>query len=372
MVNCVTCNGPVLVTQKRIKCTNSSCQHIHHLECVKCTNDSPSMRSKWTCPQCSASKPRSGDNGNTPVGGQRVAESKNSPPTAKEPITKVSDSLDRVSAACSLADVRNLIKMELGTMRNQLETSFKKFIHDELAPLRSELESSFKRFICDELRPLRTEIQEIKESIEFTDSKYNDVAKRMVEMEGKVTGFSASKAEMKDLKKIINQLEESFESKEQWGRRSNIEILGIPERKGENLLEIFKEINSLARTSVDCNTDIDFINRVAPRNNEDKRPKAIIVRFMARYKKDDCLNSLKKLRDFKACDIGFPGSSSNIYFNDHLTSGNKVLLKQARNLAKERAYKYTSWVKNCSIFVRKSDTSPVINIASKNDLKKIK
>lgn len=377
MVNCAACKSQVLVTQKRIKCTDSKCLHTYHNDCVNFSNDSPSVRSKWICPECIASRPRSGNNSNTPVRGQRAMENKTSPPSSNEPCSPspqdgVSESSVRDSAVCSLVDVGHLIKVEISKMRNELEASFKKFIRDELTPLRSELESTIRKFISDELSPLRSQVQEIKDSMEFIDSKYDDFAKRLVAMEDKVTGIATSRAEVKDLKKVINQLENSFNSKEQWGRRSNIEILGIPEKKNENLLEIFKEINILAKTPIDCNTDIDFINRIAPRNNEDKRPKAIVVRFLARYKKDDCLSSLKKLRDFKACDIGFHGSNSNIYFNDHLTSSNKALLKQARTLAKEKAYKYTSWVKNCSIFVRKTDTSPVINIASMEDLKRIK
>lgn len=78
---------------------------------------------------------------------------------------------------------------------------------------------------------------------------------------------------------------------------------------------------------------------------------------------------MRKLK-LKACDLGFSGNSS-IHFNEHLTSANKALLKRAKEVAKERNYTYV-WVKNCSVMVRRSDTSPVIHISNVMDLNKIK
>ncbi|XP_073955712.1 uncharacterized protein [Choristoneura fumiferana] len=160
-------------------------------------------------------------------------------------------------------------------------------------------------------------------------------------------------------------------SKEQWARRSNIEIQGIPETNNENLLQIFTKITEIAGFPINVSTDIDFITRVAHMESKSKKPKAIIVRFLARYKKDDCLSRLRKLRDFKACDAGFAGSNSSIYFNDHLTKANKLLLKDAKKLAAEKSYKWV-WVRHCCIMVRRDDTSKVLNILTSEDLKEIK
>ncbi|XP_063529580.1 uncharacterized protein LOC134740857 [Cydia strobilella] len=162
-------------------------------------------------------------------------------------------------------------------------------------------------------------------------------------------------------------------SKEQWARRSNIEIQGIPEAKNENLLDIFSNLTKMAGFPINVDTDIDFITRVAPMSSDTKKTKAIVVRFLARYKKDDCLNRLRKLRDLKACDVGFAGNNSPIYFNDHLTKVNKLLLKDAKRIARDNGYKWV-WVKVTVhfIMVRRNDTSAVINILSSEDLKKNK
>ncbi|KAI8422106.1 hypothetical protein MSG28_009994 [Choristoneura fumiferana] len=146
---------------------------------------------------------------------------------------------------------------------------------------------------------------------------------------------------------------------------------GIPETNNENLLQIFTKITEIAGFPINVSTDIDFITRVAHMESKSKKPKAIIVRFLARYKKDDCLSRLRKLRDFKACDAGFAGSNSSIYFNDHLTKANKLLLKDAKKLAAEKSYKWV-WVRHCCIMVRRDDTSKVLNILTSEDLKEIK
>ncbi|CAH2095044.1 unnamed protein product [Euphydryas editha] len=108
---------------------------------------------------------------------------------------------------------------------------------------------------------------------------------------------------------------------------------------------------------------------VASKSQENKKPKPIVVKFLCRWKKDDFLAQVKKLK-LKCSDIGFSSNDNFIYFNDHLTSKNKVLLQSVKKSAKEKGYRYV-WVKNCCIMVRRNDTSPVLHIINVNDLKKI-
>ncbi|XP_045445727.1 uncharacterized protein LOC123653788 [Melitaea cinxia] len=82
--------------------------------------------------------------------------------------------------------------------------------------------------------------------------------------------------------------------------------------------------------------------------------KPIIARFISRYRKDECLAQLRKLK-ITAMDLGFASGKVPIHFNDHLTSNNKALLKRAKSIAKEKHYKYV-WVRNCSIMARHTDT----------------
>lgn len=359
MVTCSACNVVVLVTQKRIKCTSAGCSKNYHQDCVDYA-DSPAARSIWVCPACVAARPKGGDNTNTPVQGKSQKSVSDSKPVAvaAEPLSQAcgsrgvaADNSRSRNAAFTLGDVKELLRSEMSQMRADIAT--------------------VKNFIQNEFGPLKAEVKELKESVAFFDVKYDDLVKRVEGLEKKVSALGSSKAELKEVKSTIAKIDWELNTKEQWARRSNIEIQGVPETKNENLLEIFANITQLAGFPIDVNSDVDFINRVAPMTLNTKKPKAIVVRFLARYKKDDCLNRLRKLRDLKACDVGFAGSNSAIYFNDHLTKTNKLLLGETKKIATENNYKWV-WVRNCCIMVRRNDSSTVMNISTNEDLKKIK
>lgn len=152
---------------------------------------------------------------------------------------------------------------------------------------------------------------------------------------------------------------------------SNIQINGVPQKNGENLINVIKLLAEKCNYHLCPDTDVDFVTRVASKNDIDKtKPKPIILKMQARYKKDDFLTSLRKLGSIRARDIGFPGVQSQIYVNDHLSTRNKVLLREAKRKTKEQGYRYC-WVRNCTIMVRKTDISPVLHISSDECLKKI-
>lgn len=410
MVNCSACRDPVLVTQKRIKCTNARCTQSYHHECVKYIDDSSASRSKWICPSCVAARPKGGDNSNTPVQGrvQKSTEHKDIPipvvslPSSLSSQSKTDSGHENGNPKCTmftLEDVKELLRTEMSSIREDLAT-VKNFIQNEFGPLKvqvqelkdavsdfgiwktqlQQLEESVKEFkplkakvleLQESVIPLKAQSQELGESVAFVDAKYDDLIKKVEILEKKVGTIGSSKTDMKEVKSTIAKIDWELNSKEQWARRSNIEIQGIPEAKNENLLQVLTKITQLAGFPINVNTDIDFITRVAHMESGTKKPKSIIVRFLARYKKDDCLAHFRKLRDFKACDVGFTGNNSSIYFNDHLTRTNKLLLKDAKKLATERGYKWV-WVRHCCIMVRQSDTSKVLNILNSGDLKDIK
>ncbi|XP_063535721.1 uncharacterized protein LOC134748493 [Cydia strobilella] len=219
-----------------------------------------------------------------------------------------------------------------------------------------------------DLSQVRTDIAEMKNSI---DSKLDDLAGRMSTIESRVSALEDCKTELDDVKKTLNDIMTDSRKNEQWVRRSNIQINGVPETKGENL---FTVINSLAEAcgfSLNTNTDIDFVTRVAVRNDTDNsKPKPIIVKMQARYKKDDFMACLRKLKNLKAADLGYGASPNKIYINDHLSSYNKFLLKEAKQRAAAKEYKFC-WVRNCTVMVRRNENSPIIYITSEDSLNKI-
>ncbi|KAM3967601.1 putative phosphotransferase YvkC [Aphomia sociella] len=161
--------------------------------------------------------------------------------------------------------------------------------------------------------------QEITDSIKSTiATTIKDLVAQELKIELLHNDNNILRMECTELRKQVNDLTQENDKREQWVRRSNIEIVGIPMKQDENLVDI---VSSLAR-ACGCNInpamDIDFVTRVAVKSGDQKRPKPIIVKFQSRYKKDDFISSLRRKRDLNTGDIGF-ASNIRIYVNDHLT-----------------------------------------------------
>ncbi|VVD02911.1 unnamed protein product [Leptidea sinapis] len=178
------------------------------------------------------------------------------------------------------------------------------------------------------------------------ESCINTIVDRINDLDKEVSKVNSYQIELNDLKQKINELSEGTLRNDQWVRRSNIQINGIPHKKCENLIQIVKSLASKSGYCSNPDTDIDFVTRVAIKNDSvENKPRPIILKMQARYKKDDFLSSLRKIKNLKASDLGYAGVNTSIYANDHLTTYNtrKSLLNEARRRAKEKGFMYC-WV----------------------------
>lgn len=237
------------------------------------------------------------------------------------------------------------------------------------AIIREEMKEAVSS-IADTLADLKNEFSKLQNSVDFISKKYDTVLKRIDDVENKSKSISVIQSDINGLKSLNDDIQLHIQKQEQWGRRSNIEIIGLPEKTGENLLNIVSQLGSYAKCPVNPQTDIDFVTRVAHKSKDvKKKPRPVIVRFLARHKKDNFLAHLRDVKDLKACDVGYQ-DTSRVYFNEHLTTSNKILLNKTKKIANDKFYRYV-WVKNHSIMVRKNDSSQAIHISSETDLKKI-
>ncbi|KAH7970569.1 hypothetical protein HPB49_010641 [Dermacentor silvarum] len=93
----------------------------------------------------------------------------------------------------------------------------------------------------------------------------------------------------------------------------------------------------------------------------------IDIKGVPAKKGEDCTAILRKMGDV----IGCPSESANVYVNDHLTPENKRLFAQALSLKKEKHWKFL-WVDNGRIKARKSEDSRVHVITNMQDLSVIR
>ncbi|XP_050359926.1 uncharacterized protein LOC126779846 [Nymphalis io] len=329
-MDCKQCMD-MLKPEVSIKCVR--CQGNFHHECIGLSEDDfkkmlPMNKAKWKCPNCKISK--------------KIGQSSPQELTASQQ--------------------HSILNVDANSLMSHFDERFKR--------LSSTIES-FKTFITEELKKVTDTVKKWTERIVNIESSVKSVNERIDNFEVELCKIHSLQAELNYLKTLIKDLKESHSKNEQWVRRSNIQINGIPQKKGENLINIVKLLAERSNFKLCPDTDIDFVTRVATKNELDiKKPKPIIVKMQARYKKDDFLSSLRKLGSIKASDIGFPGVQNQIYVNDHLSTRNKALLREAKRLSKEKGYVYC-WVRNCTIMVRRTDNSPVLHITSEESLKKI-
>ncbi|KAH7940719.1 hypothetical protein HPB49_004321 [Dermacentor silvarum] len=209
--------------------------------------------------------------------------------------------------------------------------------------------------LAREVQQLRTEIEQLRESVSVMNTFYEEM-KRKNEL---VTG------ENKSLQKSNDQLTAKIADMEQRSRINDIEIKGVPAKKGEDCTAILRKMGDVIGCPVH-QADIDAVHRVPA-----KKDSNIIARFCSRNKKDEFLRKARKARRTTQ-SLGFPQSeSANVYVNDHLTPENKRLFAQALSLKREKHWKFL-WVDNGRIKARKSEDSRVHVITNMQDLSVIR
>lgn len=230
----------------------------------------------------------------------------------------------------------------------------------KLAPLES---------LAAEVKALRTEISELRSQVTLTNTSIKEVNDRFENIEDRLTQVEEVGDRVSAIEAVLEKFTQEANDKDQWSRMNNAEIKGVPQSQNENLLDIVGSIGSTVNYSIN-RSQINFVTRVPSRDNT--QPKPIIVAFNSRYVKEDFVAAVRaKYKEVKlsAGMIGFK-SNNMIFVNDHLTPSNKDLLNKVKKMAKETGFLY-SWVKHAKIYVRKTDTSPVMQIKSEKDLLKI-
>ncbi|CAK1580179.1 unnamed protein product [Parnassius mnemosyne] len=333
-MDCKTCF--VIVNEEDlINC--SACRGSYHYACIGLKELDfkkmlPMNKIKWKWPSCKSGKKK---------------DNKNSPNTPR--------------LECSSSQSQSMINIDANAIMEHFDGRF--------SALQSAIDS-LKSDVNDKLTGLSA-------TVNSWETKMNGFASLIALINEQISDLKEENDKLRqDLDHIrskVRDISDCNDRNDQWVRRSNIQINGVPEKKGENLLSLVKSLAQKCNFIINIDSDVDFVTRVAVKNDADnKTPKPIILKMHSRYKKDDFLSLLRKLKNCTASDIGITGAQSGykIFFNDHLSAKNKHLLKQAKRLAKEKGYVYC-WVRNCSIMVRRSDQSPIIHITSERSLNKI-
>ena len=236
--------------------------------------------------------------------------------------------------------------------------------------------------LISEPKTLKRNCEELRESLEFTQSKMEEMAtkntalqEQMGEMETANIALQKRMTQLEtDLKKKSEE-NAKFEKKldgifmqhddlEQYTRKFNLELHGIPETVDKDPKDIVLDLAKLMEIDLTYE-DIDIAHRL---NKGNKSPRPIIVRFSNYYSKEQMYRGRWELRKKSSLrDLGV--DPKNVYINENLTAYRAGLFKEVRD-RKRKNWKF--WTIDGKIFVKPDPIGDVIfKIQRKEDLSKL-
>lgn len=217
---------------------------------------------------------------------------------------------------------------------------------------------------------LSRDVNELRTSVEFCSGKITDFERKLSKLDDTIKLTNQLKVENDSMKKEISNLNQRLNYLEQHSRENNVEIMDVPEKNNENLIEIMTNIGSFMKYEIKPEK-LDFVTRVPTRLPN--KPKNIIVKFRSKIDKQNFLSAVKLKRAEQGGRQGFnvDDVAPRFYINEHLTTKNKLLYKNARMAARDNNFKYV-WVQNGSILARRDDSSKILHIFSEADINMMK
>ena len=141
-----------------------------------------------------------------------------------------------------------------------------------------------------------------------------------------------------ELRTEIQKLKEDHDDLEQYGRRNNIRISGIPEPvlKDDEVENTTPAVVALANEDLKVDPplqlgDIEVSHRLRkPRHAKEDEPRSIIVRFRSKNERFRVISNRKQLKSYN-----LTSEQPNIYINEDLTSMRTKLFSTVKALHKK-------------------------------------
>ena len=228
-----------------------------------------------------------------------------------------------------------------------------------------------------EILALKMELEEVKKSQDLINSQYESLKEKcdklIVTNQKQEIVIKELKAQSTTLKSSNEKEKEKVNALEQYGRRRNLEIVGVPLKEGENTNEIAIEVAKMLYVSLtpdQISTSHRLQTRPKPTNSEPAASPPIIVRFLSRDVRNQLCADRKLARTANLQEFSLQGAM-NVYINENLTQSRKKLFWQAKQKAIASNFKFY-WTVNGNVYVRKSSDSDSLLIKNIDDISKIK
>ncbi|KAL4714651.1 hypothetical protein ACJJTC_004641 [Scirpophaga incertulas] len=180
------------------------------------------------------------------------------------------------------------------------------------------------------------------------------------------------------MEEAVSDLKFQLNEREQDLLANDLEITGVPEKKGENLLNLSSILAIKLGVTFD-ERNIVHLERLGPvrRNrvegsdgDSERRSRTIAIRFARRATRDQWVRAARVRRSLDTNILELPGPPTNIYINERLSRYKRHLFFLARQAAKNKNWRFV-WTRNGQIFARKAEGNGSIYIRTEKDVEKI-
>ena len=212
--------------------------------------------------------------------------------------------------------------------------------------------------ILSDNQELRKDVESLKTSMQFHATEVDALKTQNGKL---VQSNCALQSELNELGRRAQALEYEHDALEQYTRKFNVEIHGVPEYEGENLQDIVMKIG--LKMSVDVTTqDIDIVHRLFRKS---QAIKPIIVRFTLDKKRREFYKGRFHLKETNITEItgiaqGY--ADGRIFVNKNFTQYRQEVLAKGRKMKKANKI-FRVWTVDGKIFVQKTEDSRPVRIS---------
>lgn len=230
----------------------------------------------------------------------------------------------------------------------------------------------FKSEVFSELKNFRSEVSDLASAVKFMSDKMDESTQLIKDVKTELAAVKKDNNELRInndyLTAEVSTLRVKVRSLEQYSRKNNVEIGGIPVSARENVTDIVKDVG--AALGVEIKEDAISAAHRVPSFKKERTP-SLIVQFVSRVTRDNLISKFRDSKGLTANQVNSTFPRQNIYVNEHMSPDNKVFLSHLKSKCKEVGYTY-AWCRDGKFFARKSQGDKYIRVDTYEDMNKLK
>ena len=234
----------------------------------------------------------------------------------------------------------------------------------EIWKVLTQIKTNTEKLVVD-VESLKGNYKELKETLQNTKGQVDTLVKENNGLKSRVKSLEEqlleSKKEVEELDERLNDIEAKHDDLEQYTRKFNLVIHGIPEQEEEDNVANVVTLGKILQVNLTPG-DIDIVHRMNTKSKDKPRP------IIARFSNYNAKSKLYKARfNLRKADLKVVGAEK-VFINENLTAWRAELFKEARKLKKKYRNGKT-WTIDGKIFLKTDITAKVVRIDSHEDLK---